>query len=569
LLNAPIRFIRLAPIHTFFLLLTSAALGFFQSATVLIFIPLSDLLGISGDTSNFFLLYFKRILSVVGIPYSILSVIIILVGLTAAIAAIHFLTTAYSAKISASLVRRLRLQAINSVLDARLSYLINQQSGKFVHTVLTDAGKAAAGFMNTISFLSAAVQSFVIFLTALMLDINVAFFALFSSILIIFIFRHWNNRAYQAGKENEKIMTSLTSVMTDGMGGIKSLKSMSRDHLLGPLLVNETKELEKSQYQLFLVTAIPSALREPLIASLIGFWLYFQIQSDLLEVSTLIPLALLFLRILQQMGGVISAFQAIKKMEPFLESLDREVQGAENARESWLGARTPHFKQDIAFKDASFSYGNSIILKSTSLTISKGEFIALYGPSGSGKTTFVDILCGHIPLTSGDLLVDGESLLALDIQQWRKVIGYVPQDLYLFHDSIARNVSLGDPNIDNTQIEWALEKSGILDVVNKLPQRENTIVGERGLRFSGGQRQRIAIARALVTKPQLLILDEATNALDSGTEREILHTIYGLCRQGTTVIAVSHQPAVLDIADTAYNLIDGNLIEFKGDSTLL
>ena len=143
------------------------------------------------------------------------------------------------------------------------------------------------------------------------------------------------------------------------------------------------------------------------------------------------------------------------------------------------------------------------------------------------------------------------------------MIGYVPQDLFLFHDSIINNVNLGDILISNEKVEEALRDAGAWDFVESLPEGMNTIIGERGIRLSGGQRQRISIARAIVRDPELLILDEATTALDPQTEEKILKTIGNLTKKGITIVAVSHQIAVLDIADQVFRLENGKFEKIK------
>jgi ATP-binding cassette subfamily C protein len=229
-------------------------------------------------------------------------------------------------------------------------------------------------------------------------------------------------------------------------------------------------------------------------------------------------------------------------------------------RETWSGLRLPVFKKKIQFKNVSFAYDNKFILNNSYISIRKNEFITLVGPSGIGKTTMLDILIGlHTP-SSGELLIDGINLMELDIKKWRSSIGYVPQDLFLSHDTIANNISLGDPDINTSMIENALKTAGAWEFVSELPDGLQTGIGERGLKLSGGQRQRISIARALVTEPQLLILDEGTTALDPTTEKNILSTLRKLSDDGITIVAVSHQSAVLDVADQAYRLDNGKFV---------
>src|SRR5690606_21587447 len=151
----------------------------------------------------------------------------------------------------------------------------------------------------------------------------------------------------------------------------------------------------------------------------------------------------------------------------------------------------------------------------------KGKLTTLIGPSGAGKTTLSDVLLGLVRPRSGQILVDGVPLEELNLEQWRELVGYVPQELFLFHDTVMNNVTLGDPHITPEEVREALEAAGAWSFVEQLPQGMDTVVGERGTLLSGGQRQRISIARALVRKPKLLLLDEVTSALDPATEAEI------------------------------------------------
>jgi ATP-binding cassette subfamily C protein len=148
----------------------------------------------------------------------------------------------------------------------------------------------------------------------------------------------------------------------------------------------------------------------------------------------------------------------------------------------------------------------------------------------------------------------------LDLCSWRRLIGYVPQDTILLHDSIFTNVTLGEPSLTVKDVEYALSAAGAWDFVNGMPEGVYTTVGERGAKLSGGQRQRIAIARALIHRPRLLILDEATSALDPKTEASICQTLRAL-RGQLTILAISHQSAMVDVADRVYQIADGNAVQ--------
>jgi ATP-binding cassette subfamily C protein len=178
------------------------------------------------------------------------------------------------------------------------------------------------------------------------------------------------------------------------------------------------------------------------------------------------------------------------------------------------------------------------------------------GASGIGKTTLTDLITGLVQPTAGCVRVDGVPLGELDLGAWRRQVGYVPQDLPMLHDSVRRNVTLGDPSLDDAAVERALRLAGAWEFVRALPGGLDASVGERGALVSGGQRQRISIARALVHEPRLLIFDEATAALDADSEAAVWQTIASL-RGRTTVVAISHHGGLAAVADLAYRIADG------------
>jgi ATP-binding cassette subfamily C protein len=273
-------------------------------------------------------------------------------------------------------------------------------------------------------------------------------------------------------------------------------------------------------------------------------------------------LIFLMARVLNQLSKVQEEYQKMVMFESGYWSLKGKINEARDDREIATGSRLPTLKESICFDCVSFSYGNKKVLRDVSLVFPAGKITAIVGPSGSGKTTIVDLVIGLLSPDKGKILVDSHSLAQIDLRKWRWTIGYVPQESWLMHDSVFNNVTLGDSQLTEEDVERALKAAGAWGFVQTMPHGITSTVGERGGKISGGQRQRIAIARALAHQPKLLILDEATTALDPITEKAICDTLREL-RGKLTIIAISHQPAVLDVADQGYRLGNGTVLQVE------
>ena len=220
-------------------------------------------------------------------------------------------------------------------------------------------------------------------------------------------------------------------------------------------------------------------------------------------------------------------------------------------------------KRGLAVRGVWFSYGDgggAAALSGVSLELRAGEITAIAGPSGAGKSTLADVLLGLLEPSAGAVLVDGVAVDDANRRRWRRSCGYVPQDPYLFHDTIRANLVWARPGAGDDALWRALELAAAADFVAGLPLGLDTVVGDRGSRLSGGERQRIALARALAAEPALLVLDEATSQLDADNERLIVETLRSL-RGRVTVVAVAHREAVLAAADRVVTLDAGRVVD--------
>jgi ATP-binding cassette, subfamily C, bacterial len=215
--------------------------------------------------------------------------------------------------------------------------------------------------------------------------------------------------------------------------------------------------------------------------------------------------------------------------------------------------------EGIELKNVSFSYlSDNFSINELSMMIKAGETTAIVGRSGAGKSTVADMIMGLIPLDKGEMLLDGERLS--NMGSWRSQIGYVAQETFLFNDTIRSNLLIANPKATERDIEDALKLAAAHDFVLNLPEGLSTIIGDRGVKLSGGERQRIALARALLRKPSLLILDEATSNLDSENERHIMEAIERL-HGSRTILIIAHRLSTIRRADVIYLIDDGSLVE--------
>jgi ATP-binding cassette subfamily C protein len=261
----------------------------------------------------------------------------------------------------------------------------------------------------------------------------------------------------------------------------------------------------------------------------------------------------LFARTVGSLNKGQRKYQDLVTDQSALWSLQDRIEDAEAQRESMTGTEAPSLSRGIELRDVDFIYDRQPVFDGLSIEIPAGSITAILGPSGTGKTTLVDLITGLIQPDAGSITVDGRPLSELDVRAWRHMIGYVPQETLLLHDSIRRNITFGDPDIGDDAVEQALRDADLWSFVSALPEGLDSSVGERGSLLSGGQRQRVAIARALVHDPKLLILDEATASLDVDTEAAIWKTVSRL-RGRTTVVGISHQPALAQVADRIYRV---------------
>lgn len=458
----------------------------------------------------------------------------------------------------------LRLTLIRALLRTRWSYYVTQPVGTFANAIASEAHRASDAYLQGTRVITCAILTAVYIVVALAVSWQVTLVATAGGMLIVYALRFLVRVTRKAGIKQTKLTKSLLSSLTDTMQSIKPLKAMARESLVGPLLENETQRLNRALQKQVLSKEALGVLQELLIVVFLATGAYVALARFGESLATVIMLTLLCARMLAKLGSIQRELQRLVTSESAFWSIRAMIDAAEGQREDWTGAAVPQLRDGIRFDHVSFGYDERSILHDACMTIPAGRLTVITGPSGAGKTTVADLISGLLLPQSGEVYIDDLPLREVDLQKWRGSIGYVPQDTILLHESIFMNITLGDPTLSRGDAEEALRAAGAWEFVQSLPEGMDRVVGERGLRISGGQRQRIALARALVHKPQLLLLDEATTALDPATERAICDTLVGL-RGAMTVVAIAHHGRLVELADHAFRVVAGGVTALSAE----
>lgn len=452
----------------------------------------------------------------------------------------------------------LRLALIRALLAARWEYYVRQPVGSLANAFATEASRAAQAYLYGATITTLIVEAVLYTSLAITVSWQATLVAMGVGVLIAYVLHHLVRRSRRAGAQQTKLLKTVLAQLTDVLYAVKPLKAMARESLIGPLLEGETQRLNRAFQREVLSKEMLRALQEPLVVASLAGGLYIALTRWALPLDSLILLAVLFGNLLNSLNKVQKQYQQMVSYESAFWSIRATIDQSERERQTTQGRKKPVLKSAIHLNQLSFSYGDLLVLHGASLTIPVGRVTAIVGPSGAGKTSIADLLIGLVRPQAGDVWIDDVPLSEVDLKGWRQMVGYVPQETFLLHESVCMNVTLGDPDLTTADVESALQAAGAWEFVAALPEGIHTAVGERGARFSGGQRQRIAIARALVHKPQFLILDEATASLDPESEAAICTTVQQL-RGAMTILIISHQPALLRVADTVYHLEGGTV----------
>ena len=458
---------------------------------------------------------------------------------------------------------------ITSYIFQPYAWFLDRHSADLGKNILSETNNVVINIiMPFIVLFSQIVVSFFIFALLLFINFELSLIICFSlGGAYFFIYKIMSRKLNFLGQSrleaNEKRFTSVTETF----GGIKEVKVGGHENFCIEKFSDSARVFARGQTYAEVIASLPRFMFEALaFGGMLLVILYMMFQSG--SFASSIPLVSLYAfagyKLMPSLQFIYRAVSQIKFAEPSLNLLHKDFTNLDKRNSAnKFDKKNFDFKNCIDFKNVYFNYPSSKnkILKNISFKINVNEKIAFVGPTGSGKTTIIDLMLGILSPTSGKILIDKTSLQESNLRGWQNKIGYVPQNIYLSNDTLAANIAFGikKEDINMRQVKKA-SKIANLDkfIQNELPDKYDTVAGERGVKLSGGQRQRIGIARALYNKPEILVLDEATSALDTITEKAVMQSINDL-EDNITVILIAHRLSTVKNSDKIFLLENGEI----------
>ena len=544
------------------ILLSTAAEGFGLAAIIPL---LSGVLSSSTTEPTTLEIYINNFLSSIGVTPNVESLIGVLIFAVFLKAILRFFGLRTVGFFAADISKGIREDVLEKIASVEWSYFVANKTGEIAAALTHAAEKTSSTGMQIAKFFAVLFQVIVVLALSAAISVNITLLALAVGIVTFVLLGGFVRMARAAGAEQTDIMNGFTSRLLDSIGAIKPIKAMGSEKRILPLLNHDVDDLNRTQKKLVYSSVMLDVMPEPISAVAISFAFLAILNADvsISQPEVMLGLMVLFTRALMSLHMMQGIYKTLAAGQAAFWFINTMITRLDKHREHAKGNILHALQDKIVLHNVDFSYGEKKVVDNVSVTIPVGKIITVTGGSGAGKTTLLDLIIGLMQPDSGEIIIDDVKLENIDKQNWREQIGYVPQDTFMFHDTVFSNITLGDTSIGRSEVRNALIDAEAIDFVEQLEKGMDTIVGEKGMMLSGGQRQRLAIARSLARSPKLLILDEATSSLDPDSEHSICETLMRLRKEkdNLTILAISHQPALVEIADIVYTVKDGKLNE--------
>ncbi len=449
----------------------------------------------------------------------------------------------------------------NEVLNSNWRFFQDKDVGIFINTATKVTHNISEGF-SQLALQFSFLFRFLIYMTIpFVINFKLCLIAMLISFLFAYPLKFLNVFGNRWGQLNVKYDNYLFKSLSETFSAVKlilgyNLQKFSVDRISNNLKNSLNFAKKRLSVETFIIYFMqPIAI----LSASITFLIFYKTQNDLANMAAIFWSLVSGLPILSNLMkgnfSIVSLQPSISQYDNLMEEAQKESFNFSNHKK----LKVTEFKDKIYFDNVGFSYNkNDVILNNVSFNIVKDQFILIKGKSGSGKSTFMDLIMGFQKPTEGNIFLDGKNYNDLDIKSLRGQIGYVPQDPFLFEGTILDNFKIIDNKLSKTEIDNIIEIANCREFIEKFENGIHTNVGERGKNISGGQRQRIALARALLNKPKILLLDEPTSSLDNVSTNLIYKSIVNL-KNKITIILISHENIDNDIFDKTYRLENGQI----------
>lgn len=505
-----------------------------------------------------------RLFNSIGLPFEIGPILLVLGILILGVLSLKYLRMVLVARTRERFILWLRSRQMRNLLHADLSYFHGQKLGAMSDTVTTQASNAGATVQEVGEIVAGIALISAYLLAAFIITPVLAAISLALLVVVTLAMQYYIAKARAQGRERADRQNELQAATVEELSGIHVIKSFLLENLKWKDFWKKAEEVGEINYSLSRNQTRMLTVQEVVGFTLLCGIVLLGISVLDLGIATVIALVFVLYRVTPRLAalnghryGLAASLASLHKVK---EAIDA------TGSPTIIAGQKPFvsLRQGIKLDQVSFSYDNGTqALQDASFIIEPGKLTAIVGASGAGKTTLIDLILRHYDPVEGSILVDGVDLRQLDLFSWRSSIGLVSQDVFLFNDTVARNIDIGRPDVTQESVVAAATQAYAHGFIQELPHGYETLIGDRGWNLSGGQRQRLALARAIVKSPDILILDEATSSLDSESER-LIQDYMNRVRGNCTIIVVAHRLSTIRNADKIVVLEDGRVVE-EGD----
>jgi ABC-type multidrug transport system fused ATPase/permease subunit len=477
---------------------------------------------------------------------------------------LNFRVTVQMEKLGQDILIDIKSDTYKALLKKKMGFFSEYSEGTLISRVESDGESVRQFFTsNTIRLFSDLIILIGMMIIMSVINVTLFFYLMVTIVpILIFVVYLYSTMARPRYLKYRKVIASLSSFIVEYFKGMELVKIFDRRNFIKKFL----KKLDADYYKTGFKAEYLNIIFFNFITfvQIVGFAIVLWFGGKMmLKGTTTIGTLVLFITYIRQFFEPIRSLSfQISAIEKAKASSERifEIQKEEDNIE-YQGEISPTYNNLIEFKNIDFSYDkNKKVLKNVSLAIKKGKRIALIGRTGGGKTTIIKLLLKLIAPNNGEIIVDGKKLSNLKTNAWREQIGYISQSIFLFSGTLMDNLKMFDNSIEEEEVFDAAKKVGVYDYIRSLPKEFNTEVLEGGSNFSKGQQQLFNIVRAIVKKPNILIMDEATSTIDAKYERAIVKALRRIAKD-TTMIAVAHRISTISDSDKIFIIDDGRIIQ--------